>query len=431
MKFVPVQVFAVGICLTINMLDGFDALAIAFAAGGISDEWGLSPVELAVLFSSSLAGMTVGAFVIGPFADVIGRRPQILFCITGIGLTMLASGFSDTHTHLMLLRFLTGLGVGGVIPSLNTMVAEFSDAKWKNTALSLLHIGYPLGITVGGAGAVLLIGEYGWRSIFFLGGTLTLSMVPLVYFFLPESLEFLLHKRPNKALEKCNALLVKLGQPQLQSLPPEHHEKELKTPVGHLFSDNYLKLSIMIWTAFFVMMMTLYFIQNWLPKIMIDAGASTVEGISGGVVMSIGGIVGTGVLGIVSRWVDVVRVLQVYIVVAIGGVVSFGLLDLALFPTLVNVFVIGFVFYGGMGGLYIVGARVYPTMIRSLGVGWGIGIGRLGAVLGPYLAGVMMSMGMGKEEYFLIFSTPLVLVIIALGVIFADRRYERSAVSAM
>ena len=154
----PVQMYAVGICLVINMLDGFDVLAIAFTANEIANEWEMSPENLGILFSSGLLGMIIGALALAPVADAVGRRPQIVLCLCVIGLGMLVSGLATSISQLMVLRFITGIGIGGIIPSLNTMVAEYSARQWRNLSLSLLHIGYPLGVTIGGASAVVYRG---------------------------------------------------------------------------------------------------------------------------------------------------------------------------------------------------------------------------------------------------------------------------------
>lgn len=411
----PVQIYAVVICLIINILDGFDILAIAFAANEISIEWEISAVNLGILFSSGLVGMIFGAFLLAPIADTFGRRPQIALCLIIIAFGMLASGFSATVTELMILRFITGIGIGGILPSINTMVSEYSGSYWRNLCLSLMHIGYPLGVVVGGISAVFLIGEHGWRSIFIFGGGLTFLAGLAVMFFLPESLAFLLTKQPKGALDKANALLVKLKQPTLDALPQTEYSNKKVYDFSLLFSKKFLLPSILLWTGFFMCMMTHYFLLNWMPKILIDAGLSTEVGISSGVIMSIGGMVGMLVLGIISTRMDLVKTVQIYFAMALVAIIGFGIIGLNLNLLLTITFILGFFLYGAIIGLYMIGAWLYPPSVRNTGVGWAIGIGRFGAVLGPYLAGIFIETGMEKWLYFSIFAIPLLICIFAMG----------------
>ena len=349
-ELAPVQIYAVLICLIINVLDGFDLLAIAFTANEIAIEWEMSPENLGILFSSGLVGMIIGAFGLAPTADTIGRRPQMVLCLFIIAFGMLASGFAASVTQLMLLRFITGAGIGGILPSINTMVAEYATPRWRNLSLSMMHIGYPLGVLIGGGSAAYLIGAHGWRSVFLLGGSLTLFIGFVVLFFLPESLVFLLSKQPKNALAKANSLLLKLKRPLLETLPKSELSNEKVSGIGLLFSKRYLSSSILLWLAFFMCMMTQYFLVSWLPKILIDAGLSTNEGISAGVVMSVGGITGMLLLGVVSTRFDLVRTVNIYYAVAVIAMVGLGSLSLNLNALLVVTFIIGFLLYGGIIG---------------------------------------------------------------------------------
>lgn len=411
----PIQVYAVVICLIINVLDGFDLLAIAFTANEIAIEWGIGPEALGVLFSSSLVGMILGAFALAPAADTIGRRPQIVFCLFVIAFGMLASGVASSVTQLMLFRFVTGVGIGGILPSINTMVAEYSNARWRNLSLSFMHIGYPLGVLIGGASAAYLIDSHGWRSVFLLGGFLTFSVGIVVLLFLPESLVFLLSKQPKNALVKANRLLVKLRRPILEMLPETESANGRPKRFSLFFSRQYLLPSSLLWLAFFMCMMTQYFLLSWLPKVLIDAGMSTNEGISAGVVMSIGGMTGMLVLGFVTTRFELVKTVQIYFAAAIIMMIAFGFLGLNLNALLVVTFFIGFFLYGALIALYMIGAWLYPPDIRNSGVGWAIGIGRFGAVLGPYLAGILIGTGVERWQYFSLFALPLLVCVFTVG----------------
>jgi len=408
------QMTAVAICLVLNMLDGFDVLVIAFTAPEISAEWGLRPEQLGILFSSGLFGMMAGAFLLAPLADAIGRRPQILLCLTIIAVGMTASGFVGNLLQLMLLRFFTGVGIGGILASINTMVAEYSSQKWRNLSLSMMHIGYPLGVTLGGISAAFLMSHYGWRSVFILGGVLTALMILVVIFKLPESLDFLLDRQPPGALKRVNALLAKLKHQLIEQLPKRPEVSTKDQGIRLIMQAKYRLPSILLWLAFFMCMCSQYFLLNWLPQVLVDSGKQLQEGISAGVIMSVGGMIGMLCLGaLTTRW-NLVRVLQGYFIFAVCAMVAFGFAGGNWVGSMALVFGMGFFLYGAIIGLYMVGAWMYPSSIRTTGVGWAIGIGRFGAILGPYLAGLLIGAGIESATYFTLFAAPLLLAAISL-----------------
>lgn len=179
------QIVAVTICMVINMLDGFDVLAIAFAGPLISKEWGLSPTELGLLFSSGLAGMTAGSLFLSPFADTLGRRPVVLAGLLVISVGMIGSAFTHGLWPLIAMRAFTGLGIGTLLSSINTIVAEYSSRKRMDFAVSFMAIGYPVGATLGGMISIVLVTEFGWRAVFIFGGIVSAVIIPMVMVRLP------------------------------------------------------------------------------------------------------------------------------------------------------------------------------------------------------------------------------------------------------
>ena len=154
------QILTVGICLVINMMDGFDVLAISYAAPSIAAEWHMAPADLGILFSSGLAGMTLGSLILGPMADRYGRRPMILGCLIVISLGMILTAFSQNLWQMATLRLVTGLGIGGMLASINTLVAEYASHKRREFCISILQSGYPIGATIGGTISAFLIAQY-------------------------------------------------------------------------------------------------------------------------------------------------------------------------------------------------------------------------------------------------------------------------------
>lgn len=190
------QFLAIGMCIVLNMIDGFDVLVMAFTAASVSAEWSLNGAQIGLLLSAGLFGMAAGSLFIAPWADRFGRRPLILLCLAISGLGMLLSALSQTPLQLALLRGLTGLGIGGILASSNVIASEYSSTRWRGLAVSLQSTGYALGATLGGLLAVWLLTHWGWRSVFLFGGVVTLLVIPLVLLWLPESLDFLLARRP-------------------------------------------------------------------------------------------------------------------------------------------------------------------------------------------------------------------------------------------
>jgi len=184
------QIVGVGVCMFLNALDGFDVLSISFAAPGIAEQWSVDKATLGVLLAIELAGMSVGSVVLGPLADRLGRRPLILLCLVFMTVGMLLAAIAPDLTFLMIVRFLTGVGIGGMLASINAMSAEYANAKNRTFAVSMMAVGYPSGAMAGGFVATLLLGSYDWRSVFWFGGALTALMIPVVWFFLPESIEY-------------------------------------------------------------------------------------------------------------------------------------------------------------------------------------------------------------------------------------------------
>lgn len=419
------QVMAVGICLLINMIDGFDVLAISFAAPEIAREWALPPTELGVLFAAGLAGMVIGALILGPLADRFGRRTMILASLTVISIGMLASAATSNLTQLVWLRVLTGLGVGGMLTSLNTMVAEYSSDRRRKLAISFLQAGYPVGGIIAGAASVYLISQFSWRGIFVFGGVLSAAMIPLVLWRLPESLDFLLSRRTPETLNRVNHLLNRMGHAGLAQLPEQSATGELSAGnVKELFGAEFRARNLSMCICFFAIMCSWYFVVNWTPKILVDAGLSLEGGISGGLLLSLGGVTGGLALGFLTSAFSVDRLVTTFALLSVASMTVFGLLPTNLAPMLGVAFLIGFFLAGSMIGMYTIIPDVYPPRMRSTGTGWAIGIGRLGAVAGPYIAGVLIAAGWDRSLYFVALSLPMVLtaiLVLRLKTMMGDR----------
>jgi benzoate transport len=426
----PVQVLAVTICVVINMLDGFDVLVMAFTAPSISAEWALNPQSLGVLFSSGLFGMAAGSLFIAPLADRMGRRNIILICLVIISVGMLASAFTNSIFELAAMRVITGLGIGGALASITTITAEYSSKKRQGFAISLVQSGYPIGATIGGTIAAILIVQYGWRSVFIFGAICSALMIPMVLRFLPESLEYLITHRPKNALGKINSLLSKLDQPTLQQLPESKKQIDKNNGLLKVIAPELRASTLLLWCAFFMVMLSFYFVLSWTPTLLTEAGLRIEQGISGAVLMNIGGVIGGISLGYLTSRFSRYRLTAFFMTLCAIAMIGFGLLDNSLNLMLIVGFVIGYFVFGSMIGLYSIAPDLYHTSIRNTGMGWAIGIGRIGAIIGPSAAGFLLNRGWSGADCFIAFSLPLLVAMMAIITLNNLRKNQAATVAA-
>lgn len=407
------------VCMVINMMDGFDVLVIAFTAPSIAADWQLSSTAVGWLLSSGLMGMVLGSLLLGPLADKFGRRVLILICLVIITVGMLLSGFCQGVIQLAAMRLLTGLGIGGILPGLNTIVSEYSSFRWRSFWVSLLQTGYPIGATVGGVLTAVLIATYGWRSAFFLGGMVSLIMIPLVWRALPESLDYLLARRPADALDRVNEVLGRLGRQKISSLPtPAADSPGRKTGYANLLSNAVLRFrTILLSLAFFVVMLSFYFVMSWTPKILVDSGLSTAQGISGGILLNIGGVFGCVLLGYLSSRLPLQRLIKLYVILTAFLMIVFAQTGSHIGTMVLVAACLGFFMFGSMVGLYALAPQLYPTQSRAAGISIAIGIGRIGGVMSPALAGMLFDSGWGKADGYLLFALPLAVTVAAIVVL--------------
>ena len=401
---------AIGICIVLNMIDGFDVLVMAFTAASVAAEWQLNGAQVGMLLSAGLFGMAAGSLLIAPWADRFGRRPVILFCLALSGAGMLLSAMSQTPLQLALLRGCTGLGIGGILASSNVIASEYANKRWRGLAVSLQSTGYALGATLGGLVAVYLVSHYGWRAVFLFGGLATWVVIPLVLLWLPESLDFLIARRPARALPRINRLAQRLGVPPLAELPLFSQPLLSNTArLGELLKPRLRRTTLVIWALFFLVMFGFYFVMSWTPKLLVAAGMSAQQGISGGVLLSVGGIFGAALIGaLASRW-PLARILAGFMLITAALLVAFLGSASSIYAALGLGLLIGLFANGCVAGLYALSPVVYDASVRATGVGWGIGIGRFGAIISPTVAGLLLDAGTAPLHLYALFAVVFVL----------------------
>jgi benzoate transport len=413
------QLTVLAVCVGLNMLDGFDVLAMSFAASGVRAGWHLLDSQLGALLSAGLVGMGVGSLTLGPCADRWGRRIIVLLSVALASLGMLGSAFARGYIELLLLRVLTGIGIGGTIASVAVIVSEYAPDKWRGTALAIYATGYSIGATIGGALAAYAIPRYGWRAAFAIGGTLSLLMLPLAWRKLPESLDFLLTRRPPSGLRRVNAVLKAMRQPSLAVLA---EPLTVSNQSGQDSARAQLRLlmrpaTLLVWILFFCTMAGFYFIVSWTPRLLNAAGLSAGQGMTGGVLLNLGGIAGCGLFAFAAARADTHRLLLGALIGSALLIVAFGLtmsrIDIALWTALL----LGIIANAAMAGLYAVGPPLYPTTVRTTGMGWAIGIGRFGAILAPLASGALLDRGWLPAQLYFFFSAPFVVAAVAIFLI--------------
>ncbi|MGW5138163.1 MFS transporter [Nocardia beijingensis] len=405
----PLQYAVVAVCVMLNMLDGFDVLALAFSASHISDEWSLSGSQLGILLSAALFGMAAGSILVSQVADLAGRRRTIvvaaLVVAAGMGLSAMATGF----TMLLVVRIVTGVAIGTLQACLNVMVAEYSSARHRSTAISFYTAGQPIGGTLGGIIAGVLLAQFDWRAVFAFGAIATLCVVLLAAAVLPESVDFLLTRRPAGALERLNAILTRLRQPLLTELPPVPDRRSAATRHWReIVTGPNLGTTLLLGLSFFVLMGGFYFANSWTPKLLTSSGFAAADGVQAGVCFSAGGIVGALAFGPLAMRFGVRPALT-----ALFGVagVAFALYALAigsLGTALVAAAVLGMATSAVIAGMFSIAPMYYDSAARATAVGLVIGLGRVGAIFSPIIAGSLIDLGWAPKSLYYLFSVPLI-----------------------
>ncbi|MDE2437428.1 MAG: MFS transporter [Sphingomonadales bacterium] len=263
------QVLAIALCVALNALDGFDVLSISFASPGIAREWGIDKAALGVVLSMELIGMALGSVLLGQVADRWGRRKTTLACLAVMALGMLSTSQVMSIGALTITRLVTGLGIGGMLATTNALVAEYANDKWRGAMVAVMAAGYPMGAIAGGAIATSLLATGGWRDVFLLGAGMSAALLPLVPFLLPEPIGVLLHNRGGDTLAKVNRSLKALGHDPIETLPPVEPDTR-RSRVSQLFSHGTAPVTVLLTLAYFLHIMTFYFVLKWVPKIVVD-----------------------------------------------------------------------------------------------------------------------------------------------------------------
>lgn len=422
------QVMAVLICLVLCMIDGFEILVMAFVAPHLAKAWQLSPVQVGYLLSSGVFGMAVGAVFLSPLADRIGRRRHVMLCLSFITLGMALSAFATSVTEMVVYRAAAGLFIGALVASLNITVSEYCSDRRRGVVMGVYGIGFPAGAALGGAISTVLIAQYGWQAPFVFGALLSGAMLLVVVRSLPESIEYLVEKRPAGALEQYNKIAEKLGYAGAARLPEPQHRGQAQAAYKTVFGGAMAKRTAFLWAAFALLTSAFYFANTWTAKLLADATGNPALGVQAGVLVPLGGVLGALLFAGLST---LIRPRLATAVILFGGAAafvwyasSFGNVSLALALALV----VGVFANGGLAAFYAISPSVYPAAVRATGVGWMIGFGRCVAILTPIATGYLLAAGWKPTQTYQLFAG--VLVLAGIACLLLDRSYRGRSDSA-
>jgi AAHS family 4-hydroxybenzoate transporter-like MFS transporter len=399
------------LCGLAVFVEGFDTQAIGYVAPVLSKEWKLPPGGLGPVFAAGLAGLALGAFFLAPLADWIGRKPVIVWSVSAFGLLTLATGFCHDFSTLLFVRLAAGFGLGASMPNAITLTAEYSPQRRRATSVALLMCGFGLGSASGGVAAARLLESSGWPSVFFAGGAITLLLVPVLIVFLPESVRFL--SFPSGEAARLSRLMARIDPAVGVAQFAATRDATRRLRVRELFVHGQARVTILLWVIFFMNLLDLYLLANWLPTAIHDAGLSVGVAALATTMLQVGGIIASFALGPLVDRFGPTFVLPVIYVFGAVCIALIGFAGTSVAFTVVSVFGAGFAIVGSQNCNNGVAARVYPTEVRATAVGWANAVGRIGSIVGPTIGGIMLGLHADMRSVFIASAVPPLIAALA------------------
>jgi len=425
-RWTGIQVFTVGLCFLLTVLDGADVIVVSLVAPILIEQWQVNEAAFGLVFSSGLIGMTAGSLFLAPFADRWGRKPLVLVSTTIIAVSMLASALAMSVTQLLVLRLITGIGIGGILATSATYASEFAPRKYAAAAVMTILSGYPTGAMLMGLTANYLLPHFGWQSLFILAGLCSALLIPITYFFAPESIDFLLNRQKEGDLERANKVLAAQRREALSAYPIKQQGTMQGNPFMSLFRRDTWATTLLFWVSFIGAFFVVYFLLSWIPKMATNSGYSLQTAIYGSAIFNGGAIIGLLLVGwLTARW-NLGKVIATLYFLATVAMVTFAQWNTPEIIYYGVLFAIGFFQQSGNGALYAAVTQVYSTDMKTTALGWAVGVGRGGAVLGPAAGGVALSAGMSVSWMFVVFSLPL-LVTAACALTIGIKHFSKPA----
>ncbi|MCY1276191.1 4-hydroxybenzoate transporter PcaK [compost metagenome] len=414
---VPFQWLILLLCFLVTAIDGLDTAAIGFIAPALRDEWGLTSAQLSPVLGAALIGLMLGAFIAGPLADRFGRKTVLLLSVLCFGGWSLAAAFAPNVETLALMRFLTGLGLGGAMPNAITLTSEYCPERRRSLMVTSMFCGFTLGSALGGVVAAHMVPALGWRSVLLLGGVLPLALLPLLLALLPESARFLVQRKA--ASERIAAILRRIAPlPRNWDGSFRIHYDELdqpsKSPIRLILGEQLRIGTLMLWLAFFMSLLIIYMMTNWLPILIKDTGLDLSQAAMISAMFQIGGTLGAICLGGCMDRFNPHRVLVAAYIAGAGCLFAIGQFHTSYPLLILSVAGMGFCISGSQVGANALAAGFYPTSSRATGVSWAHGVGRIGSVCGTLLGGFMLGLGLDFESIFGLLMLPALVAAVAI-----------------
>ena len=407
------------LCTICLLMDGFDVQAMGYVAPALIREWGVPNSALGPVFSAALFGVLLGSLGFSMLADRIGRRPVLIGAALYFSALTLMTAQVHSVKEMLAIRFIAGIGLGGIMPNAMALVGEYTPIRVRITAMVIVSNGFTAGAAMGGFIAAWLIPAFGWRAVFYFGGTIPLVIALLMFFLLPESLQFMVVRRKSQA---------KIGK-WLKRVDPEapvgegveytaRDQSKKGVPAIQLFREGRTLMTLLLWVMNFMNLLNLYFLSSWIPTVVRDAGFTTQIAVLAGAMVQLGGTIGTFATGWCIEKLGFITTLIPTFLLACISISAIGYPGLAVTALFTVIFLAGWGIGGGQPGINALAAVYYPTDLRSTGIGWGLGIGRMGAVVGPFVGGQLMALKWTNRELFLAAAVP---ALISAIVIFSIR----------
>jgi AAHS family 4-hydroxybenzoate transporter-like MFS transporter len=393
----PLQIRVAALCTLVQICDGYDINSIGVAVPQLTHAWNLPGPAFTTAFLWSSIGILVGALFSGPIGDRVGRKPLLLASLMVFGLASVLTAFAGSLFTMSVWRFFTGLGIGGAMPGSATLTGDYAPRRLRATMIMATFTGAPLGGFLAGQIAGLLLPSFGWPGIFVVGGVVPLAMVAALALWLPEAPRFLARK--SKLSPRQAALLQRLDVPPNQ--PAGALDLPSGNPIAMLFDRGYALQTVLLWIIFFCSLMNLFLFAYWLPQVLHLTGMSPAEAARASSFRELGAMFAVLYLGVLIDRHGPERALALHYA---AGIVFIG--AIALFP-MSYALLVGAIFFAGMTivgsqtGANASAGKLYPARMRTSGIGWALGIGRLGGIAAPALGGYLLLIGLPPREIFL------------------------------
>jgi AAHS family 4-hydroxybenzoate transporter-like MFS transporter len=419
------QIRVAALCTLIQICDAYDLNAIAVTVPSLTHAWNLPGSAFTQAFVWSTIGIMVGALSAGPIGDRLGRRPLLLLSVTIYGLATLLTSFVGSLPMLSVMRFFTGLGVGGALPGAATLTGDYAPQRWRATMIMISFTGAPFGGFLCGQLAGLLLPRFGWPSVFALGGIVPLAMLPVLWVWLPESPRFLVAK--DDLSERQAALLRKLG---IAPGPAGAGQVDIArdNPIKMLLGAGYRLQTVLLWVIFFCSLLNLFLFGSWLPEVLHLTGMTPAEAARASSYRELGAMCAVLYLGLLIDRFGAERALAAHYAAGILFIASIALLAMPYLILVGAIFFAGMTIVGSQTGANGACGKLYPARMRASGLGWALGIGRLGGIAGSALGGYLLALGLRPPTIFL--SACVFMVIAAVATALLGLRHRTEDVAA-